>query len=185
MTATRALLMLMTLGLSACGGDKGDATDGADGGDGSDGADGSDGTDGTDGTDGGDGADGACRVERQRLAVNLFGLQPDFLHQLHIRPVVTLFGGDGEQPRCARIHRLVQRVADAGNDFFAGAKACDDAGSQLVEVGINRRIGQGFLQHAGRRFHAADEYAAQAAQSGGDGGLHGFRGAGISHACGN
>jgi hypothetical protein len=104
------------------------------------------------------------------------------LHQIDVAAVESGLCGDRKKAQHARIDRLVDWMANAGNDALFGTIAVDDLCGDLDEVRarVISAIGKCLLEHDRRMFHATDEHAAQAAQAGRNCGLQRLRCAGDS-----
>ena len=112
-----------------------------------------------------------------------FGFRLHRLHQRHVVARQPVLGRDLEQPRRARIDRLVQRMAQARHDLLALAVGGDDlarhVGQRPGGLGAGR---DRLVQHARGAFGAADEHAAEPAEAGAHGGLQRFGSAGVGQA---
>src|SRR6202008_1476330 len=83
-----------------------------------------------------DRADRTGGVDRQGLLQHALGLRRDPLHQLHVPALVAVLARDLEKPRRARVDRLVQRVADAGDAALLRAEVGDDRAGDLRQRAI-------------------------------------------------
>src|SRR5215831_9128010 len=112
-------------------------------------------------------ADCAGRIYRHHAARRSFRARMNALHQIDVTAVESGLCGDRKKAQHARIDRLVDWMANAGNDALFGTIAVDDLRGELDEVraGVISAIGKCLLEHDRRMFHATDEHAAQAAQA--------------------
>src|SRR5215468_2281959 len=132
-------------------------------------------------------ADCASRIYRHHAARRSFCARMNALHQIDVAAVESGLCSDRKKAQHARIDRLVDWMANAGNDALFGTIAVDDLCGELDEVRarVISAIGKCLLEHDRGMFHATDEHAAQAAQTGRNCGLQRLRCAGDGHARGD
>src|SRR5262249_38259427 len=89
-------------------------------------------------------ADCASRIYRHRAARSNFCARMDALHQIEVAAVESGLCGDRKKAQHARIDRLVDWMANAGNDALFRTIAVDDLPGELDEVraGVISAIGK-------------------------------------------